>query len=167
MMLSALNQLPTIELREQLTQCCGAAAWVEKMAVSFPFRDKVTLLKKADEVWNSLNEKDWLEAFSHHPKIGDISSLKEKFANTAKWAAGEQSSVQQASQTIIEALAKGNKDYEDKFGYIFIVCATGKSAEEMLQILRARLPNTPQEEINVAAAEQAKITKLRLEKLLS
>ena len=167
MQLSELNQLPQNQLKEQLTKCCGASIWVEKMASLFPFSAKEHLMQKADEVWNSLAKKDWVEAFRHHPKIGDSKSLKEKFDNTAKWAAGEQASVQQASQQTIEALAKGNKEYEDKFGYIFIVCATGKSAEEMLHILKARLPNKPEEEIKIAAAEQAKITRIRLEKLLS
>ena len=167
MTLAELNQLPREERKEELLKCCGSSAWVEKMNSFFPVAQKELLLQKADEVWYSLSEKDWLEAFAHHPKIGDMASLKEKFASTAKWAAGEQSSVQQVSQQTIEALAKGNKDYEDKFGYIFIVCATGKSAEEMLQILKARLPNKPEEEIKIAAAEQAKITRIRLEKLLS
>ena len=167
MQLEELNKLSVHQLKEQLTKCCGSSAWVNKMAAHFPFHDKPLLLKKTEDVWNNLNKKDWLEAFEHHPKIGDINSLKEKFTNTAKWASGEQASVQQASQQTIERLAKGNKQYEDKFGYIFIVCATGKSADEMLNILQSRLPNNAEEEIKIAAAEQAKITKIRLEKLLS
>ena len=166
MTLSELDQLPASQLKEQLVKCCGSSAWVEKMASLFPFPDKATLFQKADEVWYSLTEKDWLEAFSHHPKIGDINSLKEKFANTAKWASGEQSLVQHASQQTIEELAKGNREYEAKFGHIFIVCATGKPAEEMLHMLKTQLPNKPEDEIKIAAAEQAKITKIRLEKLL-
>lgn len=167
MTLSELNNLSNEQRKESLRKCCGAEAWVEEMNGAFPFSNKEALLQKADDVWNHLNEDDWLEAFSHHPKIGDVASLKEKFANTAKWAAGEQASVQQASQQTLEELAKGNSDYEAKFGYIFIVCATGKSADEMLQLLKARLPNKKEDEIKLAAAEQAKITKLRLEKLLT
>lgn len=167
MQLAELNQLSPAHRKEELTKCCGPTAWVEKINTFFPFSNKESLFEKADEIWNSLKPRDWLEAFQHHPKIGDINSLKEKFASTAKWAAGEQASVQQASHDVIKALAEGNREYEAKFGYIFIVCATGKSAEEMLQLLKARLPNKAEVEIGIAAAEQAKITRLRLEKLLS
>src|SRR5829696_5291413 len=166
MQLTELNQLSPSQLKAELTKCCGSSAWVEKMASLFPFTDKEELFQKAVEVWNGLDEEGWLEAFQHHPKIGDVKSLQEKFASTAKWASGEQASVQQASLETIEQLAEANQQYKAKFGYIFIVCATGKSAEEMLEILQSRLPNTPQEEIKIAAAEQAKITQLRLRKLL-
>jgi 2-oxo-4-hydroxy-4-carboxy-5-ureidoimidazoline decarboxylase len=166
MTLHELNTLPKQQLKAELAKCCGATAWVEKMLPFFPADDLVELLEDAEEQWYKCTEADWKEAFSHHPKIGDIESLKKKFASTAKWASGEQSGVNIASQEIIESLAKGNKEYEEKFGYIFIVCATGKSAEEMLEILNSRLPNDPEEEIEIAADEQNKITKLRLEKLL-
>jgi 2-oxo-4-hydroxy-4-carboxy-5-ureidoimidazoline decarboxylase len=166
MQLTELNQLSSSQLKEELFRCCGSSSWVEKMASLFPFTTKEQLLQKADEVWNGLTQKDWLEAFQHHPKIGDVNSLKEKFASTAKWASGEQASVHQASQETNEKLAEGNRQYEARFGYIFIVCATGKSAEEMLEILLSRLSNEPGTEINIAAAEQAKITLIRLEKLL-
>jgi len=167
MQLAELNQLPVLQLKEQLLKCCGSLSWVEAMASHFPFHDKKVLFKKASEVWNNLTGKDWLEAFQHHPKIGDISSLKEKFANTANWASGEQASVQNAAQETIKKLAEGNRIYEEKFGYIFIVCATGKSAEEMLQLLQTRLLNSEEKEIKLAAEEQGKITKIRLEKLLA
>ncbi|RZK26134.1 MAG: OHCU decarboxylase, partial [Hymenobacter sp.] len=114
-----------------------------------------------------LSEADWREAFTHHPKIGDVSALREKFASTATWAAGEQGAVRQASQSTLEALAAGNEAYAQRFGYIFIVCATGKSAAEMLALLQARLPHEPAQEIKIAMSEQAKITRLRLEKLLA
>jgi 2-oxo-4-hydroxy-4-carboxy-5-ureidoimidazoline decarboxylase len=132
----------------------------------FPADDMVEILEDAEEQWWKCSEADWKEAFAHHPKIGDVESLKKKFAATAQWASGEQSGVTTASQQTIEALAEGNRDYEEKFGYIFIVCATGKSAEEMLEILQSRLPNSPEDEIQIAADEQNKITKLRIEKLL-
>ena len=132
----------------------------------FPAEDLVEVLEDAEEQWYQCSEEDWKEAFAHHPKIGDIDSLKKKFASTANWASGEQSGVDTASQQTIEALAKGNKEYEKKFGYIFIVCATGKSADEMLGLLTTRLLNDPKDEIEIAADEQNKITKLRLEKLL-
>ena len=167
MKLEELNTLPLIQLQAELTKCCGSAAWVNEMASQFPVQDREDLFQKAGSVWNNLNEQDWRDAFEHHPKIGDINSLKEKFSNTAKWASGEQAAVQEASLQTLEQLAEGNKQYEEKFGYIFIVCATGKSADEMLHILQSRLPNDASKEIKIAAAEQAKITKIRLEKLLA
>ena len=166
MTLHELNTLPKDQLKDALLKCCGSANWVEKMLPFFPADDLVELLEDAEEQWFKCSEGDWKEAFSQHPKIGDTASLKKKFASTAQWASGEQSGVSTASQQTIEALAEGNRKYEDKFGYIFIVCATGKTAEEMLEILTSRLSNDPKDEIEIAADEQNKITKLRLEKLL-
>lgn len=150
-----------------LTQCCGSSAWVNKMLESPIAEDLVDLEEIAEENWWACSEQDWLEAFEHHPKIGDINSLKEKFANTAAWASNEQSGVNEANEAIITNLAKSNEDYEKKFGFIFIVCATGKSANEMLHILHSRFSNSREEEIQIAADEQLKITKLRLEKLFN
>jgi 2-oxo-4-hydroxy-4-carboxy-5-ureidoimidazoline decarboxylase len=166
MTLQELSQLPERQLREELLKCCGSRIWVDKMIPLFPMEDLIELLENAEEQWNKCSEKDWKEAFSHHPKIGDTESLRKKFASTADWASGEQKGVATASTSAIEALAKGNQEYEAKFGYIFIVCATGKSADEMLSLLQSRLPNEPQKEIKIAAEEQNKITKLRLQKLL-
>jgi 2-oxo-4-hydroxy-4-carboxy-5-ureidoimidazoline decarboxylase len=167
MKLELLNYLPIAARTEALATCCGATAWVTTLNEQFPFDSVAALYEAADRVWYNLTEADWLEAFTHHPKIGDVNALKEKFASTATWAAGEQGAVRQASQATLEALAAGNETYERKFGYIFIVCATGKSADEMLALLQARLPNDPSQEIHVAMGEQAKITRLRLEKLLT
>ena len=166
MTLHELNTLPKSQLRQELMKCCGSVAWVEKIMTFFPIEDLVELLEDAEEQWFKCSPEDWKEAFSYHPKIGDLDSLKTKFASTANWAMGEQSGASTASEETIKALAKGNTAYEAKFGYIFIVCATGKSAAEMLAILQSRLPNDPKEEIEIAADEQNKITRLRLEKLL-
>ncbi len=166
MTLHELNTLPKQQLREELTKCCGSASWVNKMLPFFPADDLVELLEDAEEQWFKCSEEDWKEAFAQHPKIGDVESLQKKFAATAKWASGEQAGVDNASQQTLQALAGDNKKYEDKFGYIFIVCATGKPAEEMLEILKERLKNDPKDEIEIAADEQNKITKLRIEKLL-
>jgi 2-oxo-4-hydroxy-4-carboxy-5-ureidoimidazoline decarboxylase len=136
------------------------------MLTFFPADDLVELLEDAEEIWFDSSPEDWKEAFAQHPKIGDLDSLKKKFASTAGWASGEQSGVGAASEQTLKALADGNRLYEEKFGYIFIVCATGRSAEEMLGMLQSRLQNKPEEEIKIAADEQNKITKLRLEKLL-
>lgn len=167
MTLEQLNHLDKASLREELARCCGARAWVEAMLSRFPFSSESALLKAATDTWNHCTEEDWKEAFTHHPKIGDIDSLKKKFASTAQWASGEQSGTSSASEETLNNLSKGNHLYEEKFGYIFIVCATGKSAPEMLEILNKRLPNQPADEIILAAAEQDKITQLRLKKLLS
>jgi 2-oxo-4-hydroxy-4-carboxy-5-ureidoimidazoline decarboxylase len=164
--LHELNTLPREQLKAELAKCCGSPAWVDKMLPFFPADDLVELLEDAEEQWFLCTPEDWKEAFAHHPKIGDTESLKKKFASTAQWASGEQSGVSNASPEIIEALAEGNRLYEEKFGYIFIVCATGKPAAEMLALLQERLSNDPGVEIEIAADEQNKITKLRLEKLL-
>ncbi len=137
------------------------------MAQRFPFQTKEELFAAAEEIWFKLLPNDWLEAFAHHPKIGDLNSLRAKFASTQQWAAGEQAGVSAASEEVLKALAEGNTQYESKFGYLFIVCATGKSAAEMLAILQSRLPNDHATELQIAAIEQSKITKIRLEKLLS
>lgn len=132
----------------------------------FPADDLVELLEDAEEQWYLCSHDDWKGAFAQHPRIGDLESLKKKFASTAQWAAGEQSGVQDADTETLKALADANRQYEERFGYIFIVCATGKSAGEMLAMLNSRLKNDPAVEIEVAADEQNKITRLRLEKLL-
>jgi 2-oxo-4-hydroxy-4-carboxy-5-ureidoimidazoline decarboxylase len=167
MELAELNMLDTKERVAALTKCCGAKHWVEQMNKVFPVANEEILLTEAERIWFQCSEKDWLEAFTHHPQIGDINSLKEKYAATSAWAEGEQSSVKQSSSEILEALAKGNTAYKDKFGYIFIVCATGKSAKEMLDMLLVRLKNNPEKEIKIAMQEQNKITAIRLKKLLA
>jgi 2-oxo-4-hydroxy-4-carboxy-5-ureidoimidazoline decarboxylase len=168
MTLTELNNLPQSELADALSKCCGSTVWVQNMLAIFPVADAEMLMQQATVIWNKLSEADWREAFTHHPKIGgDVAALREKFASTSTWAEGEQASVKQASQATLEALAAGNSDYEQKFGYIFIVCATGKTAEEMLTLLQARLPNKPEVEILIAMGEQDKITRIRLEKLLA
>lgn len=167
MTLSDLNALPPAARAEALATCCGAAAWVTTLNQQFPFASAAALYEAAERTWYNLTEANWREAFTHHPKIGDTNALREKFASTATWAAGEQGAVRQASSETLAALAAGNEAYERRFGYIFIVCATGKSADEMLALLQARLPHEPATEIHVAMGEQAKITRLRLEKLLA
>lgn len=167
MSIAEFDHLDIERKKQLLQQCCGSSSWVNKMLSVFPVEDLVELFEAAEEKWYQCSEEDWKEAFDHHPKIGDINSLREKFAATKNWASKEQSGVDNASENIITQLAEGNNKYEQKFGFIFIVCATGKSAEEMLNILQGRINNTPEEEIKIAVAEQDKITKLRLEKLFS
>ena len=164
MTIAEFDHLDQEQKSKLLYQCCGSTAWVKKMLSMPPANDLIDLFEDAEECWYSLSEKDWREAFSHHPKIGDAESLKKKFAND-QFAGGEQSGVANASEQTLQALADLNKSYEEKFGYIFIVSAAGKSAVEMLGILTARLQNKPEIEITIAMDEQNKITRLRLEKL--
>lgn len=165
MTLGEFNRMNPDIAREELQRCCGATRWVDKMLSGRPFDSVEQLLDEAERVWLSLNDEDCREAFAHHPKIGDLTSLRKKFASTAQWAAGEQAGVSSASEEVLIRLGGGNELYEQKFGYIFIVCATGKSAEEMCGLLYERLENNPAEEIRIAAGEQAKITRLRLQKM--
>ncbi len=162
-----VNSLSEEEAGSNLHRCCGSSRWVQQMIARRPFQSDEELFRIADELWQSLSESDWKEAFAHHPKIGDVGSLRKKFATTAQWAAGEQGGVHAATEGVLQGLADRNRDYEQKFGYIFIVSATGKSAEEMLHTLRERLKNSPSTEIAIAAAEQMKITRIRLNKFLN
>lgn len=166
MTLDQFNTLNTQDQYEALERCCGAEHWVKQMVAKAPFESKEQLLYFADYLWENAHEESWLEAFTHHPKIGNVDSLAEKYKNTKEWAEGEQKGVTDASRETLEALAKGNEVYEQKFGYIFIVCATGKTATEMNDLLQARLPNNEEEELLIAMKEQQKITKIRLEKLI-
>jgi len=165
MNVAAFNALTLDAARAALLRCCGSRGWAERMLGRRPFASAAELFVAADEIWAGLHRDDWLEAFAAHPRIGDLDSLRKKFTATADWASHEQSGVAGAADEILRHLADGNRRYEERFGYIFIVCAAGKSAVEMLDILNARLRNTPEQELPVAAAEQAKITRLRLEKL--
>ena len=153
------------EARDLLRSCCGASAWVERMVARRPFASHEALIAAARDEWFALDQSGWLEAFRHHPRIGDREALRQRFARTAHLSEREQAGVDGASEEILTALAGGNREYERRFGYIFIVCASGKSAGEMLQLLGSRLPNPPDVEIRIAAEEQAKITELRLKNL--
>ena len=127
-----------------------------------PFATREAMLEQARAIWFALDEHDWREAFSHHPTIGDRAALRQRFPATQHLSEREQAGVNAAPDEVLDALAEGNRRYLEKFGYIFIVCATGKSAEEMLEQLRLRLESDPAAEIGIAAEEQAKITDLRL-----
>jgi 2-oxo-4-hydroxy-4-carboxy-5-ureidoimidazoline decarboxylase len=163
--LNAINAWSDAEALGAFLRCCGSTRWADIMAARRPFPSKADLFTAAEHVWRELARKDWLEAFAAHPRIGDVDSLRKKFAATAAWSAREQAGMAGASEEVLLALAEGNRAYEAKFGYIFIVCATGKTAEEMLALLDQRLGNTLEEELLNAANEQAKIARLRLDKL--
>lgn len=162
-----LNALAVVPARQLLESCCGSKTWVAAMLAERPLANVIGLKSSARESFNRLTDADWKEAFKRHPRIGDVASLKAKFATTATWASGEQAGAASASEEIFQALNEGNEAYFKKHGFIFIVCATGKSAAEMLASLNARLPNDTEKELRIAAEEQMKITDLRLDKLLS
>jgi 2-oxo-4-hydroxy-4-carboxy-5-ureidoimidazoline decarboxylase len=157
-----LDSAPREQACAILRTCCGASRWVERMADRRPFGSTDALIAAARDEWFALAPADWLEAFAQHPKIGDRTALERRFAAAGRLANDEQRGVQGASSQVLDALADGNREYEQRFGYIFIICATGKSADEMLAALGARLANDPQDELQIAAAEQAKITEIRL-----
>jgi len=163
--LKRINNLSDTEAEEAFLRCCGSLVWAGQMAVYRPYATFKEMEERGESLWPKLTNSQWRQAFTHHPKIGDIDSLRTKFASTASWAGGEQSGTAQASEKTLHALAHGNAAYENRFGYIFIVCATGKSADEMLALLTERLTNDPETEIVIAAEEQKKITRLRLRKL--
>jgi 2-oxo-4-hydroxy-4-carboxy-5-ureidoimidazoline decarboxylase len=166
--LAQFNDLSQEVAIAQLLTCCTSKNWANKLSDARPFIDVDALLASSDAIWHDLQtvEANLLEAFDGHPQIGNVASLKEKYRNTQSSAAHEQSGANNAADDVLEALAKGNQDYLDKFGFIFIVFATGKSAQQMLDLLLARLPNDRATELANAAAEQNKITHLRLTKLL-
>ena len=164
--LDRLNSLAANEAEAEFGKCCGSTNWARRMAAECPFANSNQLVTIADRIWWSLEPEDWLEAFASHPKIGENKGTRATAPEVQNWAAQEQSGAQNASEETVRSLAKLNREYEEKFGYIYIVCATGKSSEEMLAILRQRLPNDAETELRVAAREQSRITKLRLGKLL-
>ena len=164
--LERLNSLPANEAEAEFGKCCGSTNWARRMAAECPFANSNQLITIADRVWWLLEPDDWFEAFASHPKIGENKAARATAAEAQDWAAVEQSGAQNASEETVRLLAELNREYEEKFGYIYIVCATGKSSEEMLAILRERLLNDAEKEICVAAREQARIIKLRLGKLI-
>jgi 2-oxo-4-hydroxy-4-carboxy-5-ureidoimidazoline decarboxylase len=167
MNLAQLNSLTSEQATHTFMQCCTSSTWVNAMVQARPFADDIAIAKSADLAWQALSEVDYLEAFEGHPKIGDVSSLRAKYANTKALAGNEQGLVKEADSDVLAELSQGNTDYEAKFGFIFIVCATGKSAKEMSDLLQARLPNTRSKELMHAAEEQRKIFQLRIEKALA
>jgi len=158
-----IDRASTAEAAEELRICCGAERWVKRMLARRPFGSLDAARAAAREEWWALPPDDWKEAFAHHPRIGDVSAVRARFGGVAGAAsAREQAGVAAAGDDILQALADGNLAYKSRFGYVFIVCATNKTAEQMLQILRERLTNGFGEEILVAAGEHAKICDLRL-----
>ena len=165
MNIAAINAWTQAEASEAFRRCCGSTRWSREMEELRPFDSEAAVLEAAERVWWALEASDWLEAFAAHPKIGARGGARAEHAATAAWSKAEQSGAERATGDVLEKLFLLNGRYEARFGYIFIVCATGKSAEEMLAAIESRLLHSPEDEIRWAAAEQAKITRLRLEKI--
>ncbi len=165
MNLATINAWMPDEARDAFRRCCGSTRWSREMEGMRPFDSEAAMLEAAERIWWGLEPADWLEAFAAHPKIGARGGPKAEHAATAGWSKAEQSGTERAAEDVLERLAPLNGRYEATFGHIFIVCATGKSAEEMLAMIESRLLNAPDDEIQCAAGEQAKIMRLRLEKI--
>ena len=161
------NLLSVQDAIQEILACCGSDAWAHQLVARRPFPDESSLVAASDEIWGRLSAEDWLQAFSRHPRIGERKAPAEAPSTSAIWSAQEQQNVGAARESIQAALVQGNLEYEQRFGRVFIVCATGKSAKEMLEILSLRLRNDDATELHEAAEEQRKITNIRLKKWLS
>jgi allantoicase len=164
--LRVLNAMDEPELRAVLANYLSAPAWIDRMMASRPFTTPADVFAASDAAANGLRDEDWLEAFRHHPRIGEGKAERAQSAVASGWSAREQSAVQDAAAADVAALAEGNREYERRFGHVFIVRASGRSARDMLSDLHARLQNDPATELKTAAAEQRRITRLRFEKVL-
>jgi allantoicase len=166
-LLQLLNALDAFEARQTFEDCCAASSWVRRMCASRPFRSEEDLFAAADAAADDVPPLEWREALAHHPRIGETRAEAQQSARAQAWSAGEQSAARHGDQSRLSALADLNREYEARFGYVFVVCATGRSATEISDLLRQRLNNDPDTELRVAAAEHRRITRLRLEKLLT
>ena len=160
-----LDALPEEEAAAVLRRCCASERWVQRMLARRPFGDDARLFAAAEEVWWALGPEDWREAFAAHPRIGEREPSGAQDAEGDAWSREEQAGVEGSADATRRALAEGNRAYEERFGHVFLIFASGKSGEEMLAALRDRLENDPEEELRIAAGEQAKITRDRLAKL--
>jgi allantoicase len=161
------NRLSREQARKALLDCCGATRWVKQMLDQMPFTSTPQLLNAADQTWAGLRPEDWLEAFRHHPPIGRKQAKAKQSATARRWSGAEQSLAQTASLETLSTLAKANRDYQAKFGHVFLICATEKTSKEILRNLEHRMSNDRESELRIASEEQRKITRLRLEKLLT
>ena len=164
--LARWNALPPGDAAAEILSCCGSRAWAAQIAAMRPFADEQTLFAAADRCWRNLPEADWLEAFRSHPRIGEKHAQAKTTAASAAWSSGEQSQMQDADAAILLRMQEGHRAYEERFGRIFIVCASGKQPAEMLHLLERRLNNDPAQELLEAAEQQRQIMQLRLRKWL-
>ncbi|HWQ35146.1 MAG TPA: 2-oxo-4-hydroxy-4-carboxy-5-ureidoimidazoline decarboxylase [Blastocatellia bacterium] len=164
--LEQLNAATREDAFAALLSCCGSIRWAQRMTEARPFADSSALIGTAERIWRELRPADWLEAFASHPRIGERRAAVPQSAQSAQWSEAEQSGTRHSTPEILAELAEASRAYEEKFGYLFIVCATGKSSEQMLAICRERLGNDYEAELFIAAEEQRKITEIRLRKLI-
>jgi len=163
--LSQWNEADSKSALDAVTACCGAQRWAAAMVEHRPIAGESELHNVADRLWNAMQEADWTEAFACHPRIGER-RISHSVSQSSTWSEQEQSSIQTAAETTMAALAEGNARYENKFGFTYIVCATGKSPEEMLAILNRRLMSDRASELREAAEQQRQIMHIRLRKWL-
>jgi OHCU decarboxylase len=164
--LEQFNSLARDEAMQELLKCCGARRWAERIVDERPFHGLESILRASDRIWLGLDASDWLEAFGHHPKIGEKKAEREVSEDARRWSEEEQSGTNASAEEVRQELVAANREYERRFGFIFIVCAMGKTTEEMLSLLKERLKNDADRELHIAAEEQRRITNLRLKKLL-
>jgi 2-oxo-4-hydroxy-4-carboxy-5-ureidoimidazoline decarboxylase len=164
--LARWNRLPAADAENEILACCGSGEWSRKLALQRPFANEAALLGASDEVWWNLSEAGWMEAFRSHPRIGESRAAEGAQAQSTAWSAQEQSKVSVETRAVQAALAEMNREYERRFGRIFIVCASGKGGAEILETLRRRLQNDSATELREAAEQQRQITQLRLKKWL-
>lgn len=165
--LARWNLLPVDAAAKEILPCCGSQAWARGMASSRPVQDAATLLATSDRIWRDLTAADWLEAFNNHPRIGETRRPAESSARSQSWSAQEQRHAAESDDSMKQKLAEGNREYEQRFRRIFIICATGKSANEILANLRQRLNNDDATELREAAEQQRQIAQIRLRKWLA
>ena len=165
--LAAWNELGNDEAAAVILPCCGSKRWAAMLANSRPVEEEAAMLRRAEEIWWRLDEADWLEAFATHPRIGEREAPNRASRQSAAWSAAEQRDVMVEDDSVLAALADGNRRYEERFGRVFLVCATGKTAREMLETLENRLANDEKTELREAAQQQLQITALRLKKWLN
>jgi OHCU decarboxylase len=164
--LAAWNAADATEARNEMLACCGAKRWAEAMVALRPIANVVTLSETADRVWSTMQEADWLEAFACHPRICERKAVPHAGMQSAAWSRAEQLQTSSASENVLAEIASGNQEYEERFGFTYIVCATGKRAEEMLAILNLRLGSPREAELREAAEQQRQILQIRLGKWL-
>lgn len=163
--LDAFNSGSSEDATAALLSCCASHRWALALVAARPFSSEDALFLAADQVWAAMQEADWMEAFRAHPRIGERKPA-EANAQSKAWSSQEQGQVHAAQTAILNELAEGNRAYEQSFGFTYIVCATGKSAEEMLAILKRRLASDRATELREAAEQQCQITQIRLRKWL-
>jgi OHCU decarboxylase len=162
MLLDDWNVAPADEAGTALLSCCGSPEWVRMLLERRPYASLTSLIVDAEAVWFALPESEWLAAFACHPRIGERKAETESTVQFAAWSGREQSSAQATLAAVDKALAEGNKAYEEKFGFLYIVFASGRTAPELLAILEERLGHDRPAELTEAARQQWEITKLRM-----